>query len=222
MLFGAIGRKLAVSGRGIAPPRNFMPKSSRCLRSKPLTLYILYTFKIVNPLSSKQSAPYMKRIVTALLLWTVLVGGLALYMQRRTPVEAVEGFQPQAAKGLFGIEVTTSFNALPDPFALDTGDGGEGAALRLRVNGVEALTLREPVAAGTLIRVEKAPGMITGVNEFFVEASPPLEESDRAHAVRVRVFQNGESLAEETLWSEPGSRVAGTFTLELPESADEY
>lgn len=156
------------------------------------------------------------RILTSMLIWVVLVGGMALYMKQRTTVEAVAGYRPEAAPGVFRLEATLSFTAAPDPFALDPGDDNGLVVLRVRVNGVEAISQRESVAAGSILSIEPAPGLIAGMNEFYVEASPPIEESDRPHAVRVRVFRNGDALAEHTLWSAPGGRIAGVFDLELP------
>ena len=73
-------------------------------------------------------------------------------------------------------------------------------------------------APGDLVRVEPVPGLAAGVNELFVQASPPPEEWDRRHAVRIRIVREGGLVAEKTLWSESGGIVADTFRFVLEPS----
>lgn len=154
------------------------------------------------------------RVFLAAIIWVVLVGGLALYMQSRTVVEPAATWHAEEASGAYALEVTPSFSAEPDPFALDS-DAGGASALRVRLNGEDVLVLTETVEGGRPQRVESLKGVVIGSNEFYVEANPPLDFGDRACAVRVRLFEGDVPLADETLWSDAGIRIASTFTVNV-------
>ena len=58
--------------------------------------------------------------------------------------------------------------------------------------------------------------MVAGQNEFFVQAAPQDTTTARARAVRVRILRDGNPLADETLWSEPGEVVQGAVLVHVP------
>jgi hypothetical protein len=153
------------------------------------------------------------RLVITAVIWVALLGGLSLYMHGREPAVAVEEFTFREAEGSYSIDVTTGFAVEPDPFALQAEEGAQPAALTVQVNGEQILRETERVPQGAPIRVEDVTGLIAGVNEFYVEANPPLDASQQAHALRIRVLRDGTPLAERTFWSEPGGRIAETFEL---------
>ena len=155
------------------------------------------------------------RPLLAIAVWVVLIGGLSWYMQTRQEVRAVAGFQPTALETKLTLEVTPSFAVRPDPFALQTDEGDKAVALLIRLNGRDVLKKSEKLAGGSQIKVDDVQGLVEGRNEFYVEANPPLNEASQSHAVRIRVKRENETLAERTLWSEPGSRIAATFSLEV-------
>jgi hypothetical protein len=166
------------------------------------------------------------RLVVAAVVWMAMVGGLALFMNHRVAVAPAQRLDLREAAGVFRLEVTPSFEAQPDPFALVTEEGGRPAALRVLLNGAEVVRLDETVAGGGAVVVEPVPGLTEGRNEFFVEANPPVEHADKSHAVRVRLSRDGKPLADQTFWSEPGIRLTASFetnlTLEQTDEEDRH
>ena len=155
------------------------------------------------------------RPVLAIAVWVVLIGGLSWYMQTRQEVAAVQGFQPTALEAKITLEVTPSFAVEPDPFALRVDEKDQAVALLVRLNGRDVLKKSEKLVGGSQVTVDDVQGLVEGSNEFYVEANPPLNQASQSHAVRIRVKRVNETLAERTLWSEPGSRIAATFSLEV-------
>jgi hypothetical protein len=152
----------------------------------------------------------------------VFVGGLALYMNQREEAAAIREFQALEAQGVYRLEITASFDAESDPFALDIDDTTNPSALLVRLRGEEILRREEGVKAGSPIVVSPVEGLTVGRNEFYMEASPPLDLAERSHAVRVRIFRDETALLDRTLWTEPGVRLATAFEIDIrPESAGE-
>jgi hypothetical protein len=155
------------------------------------------------------------RPLLAIAVWVVLIGGLSWYMQTRQEVAAVQSFQPTALETKLTMEVNSSFAMEPDPFALQVDERDQAVALLVRLNGRDVLKRTEKLADGSWIVVDNVQGLVEGRNEFYVEAYPMLKEASQAHAVRIRVKREDQTIAERTLWSEPGSRIAATFSLEI-------
>ncbi|KAF0246339.1 MAG: hypothetical protein FD180_827 [Planctomycetota bacterium] len=151
-------------------------------------------------------------------IWIVFAGSVALFTSRRDARGPVESYARGPARGIFAVEVTASFAAEPDPFALDTGKE-KAAGLVVRVNGVEAIRAAT-VRPGEALRAEPVKAVLVGKNELFIEAYPPQDQLNRSHAIRVRVLRDGEPVAEKTFWSEPGTPVAVAFALEVPAAGE--
>ncbi|MCA1960149.1 MAG: hypothetical protein LDL33_05080 [Desulfomonile sp.] len=151
------------------------------------------------------------RPALTLLLWVVLVGGLAVYMNQRTAVQNAPHIDLHTAGGQFAMEVTTTFPLEPDPFALRNGENDDAQALVVRVNGRDVLRRTERVEAGLPIRVESISGLTQGENEVYVEANPPLDMAGKSQAVRVRVLQDASVIADKSLWSDQGNKIAAAF-----------
>ena len=162
------------------------------------------------------------RFFLAAAIWIVFVGGLAFYMGHRDTAAAPEVTiaSIEAVKSSCLLEITPTFTPREDPFALDY-QAGPPAALVVRMGKNEILRAGEAVRAGQPLTVKDPPGLVKGMNEFYIEASPPLESSDRAFAVRLRLICGSETQAEETIWSEPGGLVAGVFRVDLTGSGPE-
>ena len=164
----------------------------------------------------------MMRFLTVIVIWMVFVGGLSFYMNQREEAGAVREFQTIEAQGVYRLEITTSFDAEPDPFALDIDDTANPSALLVQLGGEEILRREEGVKAGSSIVVSPIEGLTVGRNEFYIEASPPLDLAERSHAVRVRVFRDETALLDRTFWTEPGVRLATAFEIDIQsESAGE-
>ncbi|MFC1834278.1 hypothetical protein ACFL2Q_06030 [Thermodesulfobacteriota bacterium] len=160
------------------------------------------------------------RPLTAILIWVILIGGLTAYMHGRTRTVKAPEFQARSAEGSYSVEAVTTFSAEPDPFALRTGSEEGPTALLIKVNGKEILRRDENVPRGRPVIAKDVPGIHEGLNEFYVEAAPPLSQADQAHAVRVRILRDGEPVAERTLWAEPGLKIAATVPLDVEKSTD--
>ena len=169
----------------------------------------------------------MKRIVAAVFVWIVCVGGLALYMSQRqaalpVPVKAAAARNATAA---YVLEVTASFAAEPDPFAVHIDSEPLPPVLVIRLGSRQILRITESLAAGRPVRVDPLPGLVFGDNELFVAASPPADQADRRHALRLTVFENNRPIAEKTIWSEPGAAIAEVMRFSLaptPEKDDSH
>ena len=155
------------------------------------------------------------RPVLAILIWVVLVGGLTTYMHVRQRSNPAGTFEVHEASGAFAVEVTHTFDAEPDPFALQIDTQTGAPALLLRVNGAEVLRRTERVERGIPVRVEPVSALIQGHNEIYIEANPPLDQAERSMAVRIRILRDGQPVADQSFWSESGSKIAAAFPVEI-------
>lgn len=164
----------------------------------------------------------MRRILFSLVVWAALAGGLWLYMKQRDarPVESPRGRAAVAATDEFALELTPTFTPVPDPFAL-AGDGENAGALSARLRGRDLVGLEAAGAAGAgaPVRVDKLPGVVRGMNEIAVAASPPNEDVSRRNFLQARVFRNGVPVAERTFWADAGARVEGVVGFDAPGEA---
>ena len=160
----------------------------------------------------------MRVIVTPLLIWIIGMGGLSLYMHTREVAQAqktVEMNERSSPEGTFGLDITLSFTAQPDSFEVKTDETEKPTSLLVRLNGKEILRRYDEVAAGIPVLVEPVRGLVDGVNEFYVESSPPSGEAPRAQAVRLRCFRDGKELTEHTYWTEVCTNMSATFSINL-------
>jgi hypothetical protein len=153
------------------------------------------------------------RPLLAFLVVGSILGGLQLYMTYR-PQPRREPLQAEVtAAGRFDVELTLTFDAGPDAFALDP---TSAAALLVQLRGHDVLRRTDRIAAGTHVVVKSVAGIVVGANEFYVQATPQDTTSPVARALRVRVLRNGNPLSQQTLWSEPGDVIQGAIVVEVP------
>ena len=160
----------------------------------------------------------MRVVVIPLLIWVIGMGGLSLYMHTRDIARAQENAEMSVQKtpeGTFGLDITLSFTAQPDSFEVKTDETEKPTSLLVRLNGKEILRRDDEVAAGIPVLVEPVRGLVDGVNEFYVESSPPSGEAPRAEAVRLRCFRDGKELIEHTYWTEAGPNISAAFSINL-------
>lgn len=120
------------------------------------------------------------------------------------------------APGEFAVDLTVSFDAGPDEFALDVTE--DAPSLVLKMNGKEIVKRSGNVSASeSPIRVEAIEGINMGANEFYIQASP-TDLASAGNCVRVRVLRDNAVVADETIWAASGEIVQGTVRLEVPES----
>ena len=65
---------------------------------------------------------------------------------------------------------------------------------------------------GETIRNEKVAGVLTGYNEIYVNASPPLSENTLEHGIRVKFYQDNTLIVDKTVWADQGALVSGTIS----------
>jgi hypothetical protein len=153
----------------------------------------------------------------ALLTVGLILGGLQLYLLVRPQRASGVALQAErAAAGTFTVEVTLTFDAGPDEFALDS---TLASSLLVQLRGQDLLRSSEPIAAGQQIKLDAVVGVVTGNNEFYVQATPKDGTAQIARAIRVRILRNGTALADQTLWAEPGELVQGAIIVEVPDWA---
>lgn len=164
----------------------------------------------------------MKRIPFVILIWLVLVGGLTLYMDHRDsrPVAARTAAALDMAGGRYSVEVTPSFAAEADPFALAIGDAAETSALSVTLRGRDLLSLAGGNEPGVPLEIANVEGVTAGDNEILLRAAPPPDAPSRRHFVQVRVLRDGLPLADETFWSEGGARVEGVLRFAAPSAGE--
>jgi hypothetical protein len=158
----------------------------------------------------------MPRLLLSALVWLLTIGGLSLYLHWRdtratVPVIAI---QTEAAEAVYALELTPTFAGEPDPFALQTGTAPV-TALLVRLGPNEVLRSNQ-LPRGRVLRIEPLPGLVVGDNEVYVEASPPADEAELAHALRVRVLQGTRELVDQTLWAPPGGIISAPVRFTLP------
>jgi len=160
------------------------------------------------------------RIVAVFLVWILFLGGISFYMHARKQAAPVSARHSglKISEGHYSLEISSTFDLQPDPFAVRRDDDITRDSLLVRMGKEEILKISDPVEAGTLIRADPLEGIIVGYNELYIEAGPPIELSSESRAVRVRILRDGKPVFEKTIWSIPGWKAAGTvyFTADRP------
>ena len=155
------------------------------------------------------------RPLLAIILTVAVIGGLNLYMRHRgrqwvaSPL-TVENFAP----GIYALDLTFTFRAQRDAFALK-----DDPIVRVKFRGADVLLANKPVDAGEILHVEPIENIVTGhdeasgVNEFYYEILTGDTDTAIARCVRLRVFRDGQIMADQSAWSDPGEPVRGTLRL---------
>lgn len=157
------------------------------------------------------------RPLSALIVVCAVLGGLNIYMQRQAARQVVAAvWQPTRAAGRFDVEITLTFDAGPDEYALDLANA---PSLVLELAGVQLLARTEAIVAGETVVVTQIEGIAAGANEFYVRATPQNTNLAIANAIRVRILRDGIPISEESLWSAPGAPTEGLIRLIVSSSA---
>jgi hypothetical protein len=164
------------------------------------------------------------RFVLTIIIWVVILGGLWSYSRQRQIAEA--GIVRQTltvveVQELYTLQLTPTFSIEPDPFALQTADSNDGA-VELRLNGITIPVAADSLQRGTPWTLKKVDGLVEGTNEIYVQASPPITESQLEHGVRVQLLKGEVAAVDSTLWSRQGSLVSGTIHFELKGKDDQH
>ena len=153
------------------------------------------------------------RPILAVVIAFVILGGLQFYMRSRPVPQNVLPPPKVLAEGKFDVELTLTFDAVPDPFAFDP---TKASSVVVMFEGQDLIRLSDNVVSGVPLLVEDVASIAAGRNEFFVEVIPKNAFELKTRGLRIRVFRDGVVLGEKSLWSEPGSSVAGAIVVDTP------
>ncbi len=161
------------------------------------------------------------RPILALLLAVAIIGGMKLFLAA-TEENKVQSSQPVvvAAMGDFELDIQLTFNAGPDPFSVTSSDDKESPSLIVEHQGKTVLQKTGTVSAGEVLR-PKVSGIVAGVNEFYIAATPQDTGSLVPGAVRVRVIRDGVPIAKSWIDAEPGERIEGVVRIDVPGKIDD-
>jgi len=158
------------------------------------------------------------RFILTIAIWVVFVGGLFLYTSHRSQMSVLareqvrEPVAEQVHRQLT-IELTPTFSSEADPFALQT--DAPAQSLEISLNGRTLPVESTGISRGKALVIRNAEVSADGVNELFVRASPPMEESGLDHGIRVRLLDGAQTITEQTIWSSGGGLVAGSVSFEF-------
>jgi hypothetical protein len=158
------------------------------------------------------------RIVFALAIWAFILSGLFFYMEARNQVamDPASVAEQDEAAGSYALEITTLTALEPDPFALTAGIDMAPETILIRLNGKTVLSRTAKIASGTSLRVDPVPGLLPGLNEIYLGATPPFGEQSSPAGIRVQLFNGLVPVLDETLWSDSGSKISGAIPFSLP------
>lgn len=157
------------------------------------------------------------RPLFALMIVVGILGGLQLYMTLRAQPEPWQPLQERVVRGDFEILVTLTFDAGPDPFAVDLDDA---PSLLVTFRGRELLRETGMVPGGEPRLISAVEGIVAGPNEIFVQASPQDRHAFVSRALRIRVLRDDRVLGDRTLWSAPGEPVEGVIVVDVDDDTD--
>ena len=154
------------------------------------------------------------RFFLVISIWVVIVGGLWGYITQRDAKRALivaPTATNLAVEGVFSIEITPTFSLEEDPFALNTTDNPL-PPIDVKLNGVGLTIDTDEVMRGQTIRLGHVLGMLSGHNEIYIYASPPMSENMLEHGVRIKLFEDNDLVVDETIWATQGALVSGTVS----------
>ena len=162
------------------------------------------------------------RFILVVTIWIVIVGGLWNYISHRdarrelivatTPIDLT-------LEGQFTLEITPTFSTENDPFALTTSDNA-ASPFEVKLNGYVLDMNVLGLQRGETIRNEKVGGVLTGHNEIYVNASPPLSENTLENGIRIKFYQDDTLIVDKTVWADQGALVSGTISFNHSETKE--
>ena len=159
------------------------------------------------------------RPIIAIVLSAAILLGVHGYLRFAESVRAQHAVAADAttAAGIFSADITLTFAAEADSFSV------EPTSLLLRQREQVLFKREGLVPAGEPLVVSPIENIVEGANEFYFECIPREEKAEAtenqrplSRAVRVRIFRDGQLLAENTFWSEPGIVPRGVIRVEVP------
>ena len=160
------------------------------------------------------------RPILALLLAVAIIGGMKLFLAA-TGDKNVQRNQPVVVEAIgdFELDVQLTFDAGPDPFSVVTNDDDPAPSLIIEHQGKTVLKKTGAVPAGEILH-PKVSGIVAGVNEFYIAATPQDSGSLVPGAIRVRVIRDGVPIGKSWIDAEPGERIEGVVKINVPGQID--
>jgi hypothetical protein len=151
------------------------------------------------------------RILLVITLWIVIISGLLLYLNNRDESTSQSIVKiPETSTG-YQLQVTTSFLAEQDPFALKLDTFVQDTVLHIKLNGKTILNLASVDSYKNSL--DSIPLIDNTANELYVECSPPMDNNYQAHAARLIISKSNQTLLDTTCWSEPGNKLISTIII---------
>lgn len=163
------------------------------------------------------------RFLLCIVIWIIFVGGLWVYTWQRDarlPDSPLAAPPVETVQGNYRLEITPTFSAETDPFALQA-DTPKTDSIELRLNGQLLQQPDEAIIRGKILKILNIPVMLTGYNEIFVSASPPISETDLDHGIRVRLLDGETIIVDDTIWAGSGARVSGSVGFQMSMKVDD-
>lgn len=153
----------------------------------------------------------MRPLLVAVLALAIF-GALAAYERfvDTLPEQSHSTEEALPAAGKFSVELTLSFDAAKDDFALEN-----EPAVVVRMAGRDLIRADQPVAAGEPLRASEVADIAQGCNAFFLRAAPSQDFISRPCAARLRILRDEAVIGESSLWSSPGGLVEGEVLVEV-------
>ncbi len=154
------------------------------------------------------------RFLAALLIAAVILGAVAVSQHRLTHrvqfdvTREADGHghdESEAGESwLYRIELTPTFDAVTDPFAVRLAAEDEVPRLLVRHAGQDLLRLTRDLHRGEIVALESVA--LKGDDaELLIQASPSGADAVRSCGLRVRVIrEDGVQCDDQTVWSEGG------------------
>ncbi len=154
------------------------------------------------------------RPFVALLCAALIIGSVQTYLVRAKTSSGVTTVATDDLEtdGAYALEVLLTFDAGPDPFALNE---EKSPAVMLSMAGHRLMEHTDRVSSGVLPEIQ-APEIKAGRNECFFFASPAESSPTAIRAARIRLTQAGNIIDEKWFVSEPGGAVEGTMMFDVP------
>lgn len=152
------------------------------------------------------------RPAIAIILSTLILLSVHTYLRFAESLRGrvVAEKQDTAATGKFSAEITLTFDAEADSFALDR------TSLLFKHQDEVLLKREDRVSAGTPLKIENLTQLVVGPNAFYFTCVPRDDGMQVAKAVRLQIFRDGVPIAEQTLWAAAGLAPRGEIRLDIP------
>jgi hypothetical protein len=126
----------------------------------------------------------------------------------------------QVESASYTLRLTPAFDATRDPFALSTGPTSDAPRIVIRHGTNTLLASNRDVRRGVPLTLTNLAFTGNSV-ELHVEATPSAEEARRPVPLRVELFRDAATCADQTIWSHgDGHNLSATVQLSLQPRLD--